>query len=153
MLICRKVFECLLSGLKMHQKYSRWILLLQRQSRHEWCVQSLKAGIFLDVPSPSSYLLKNTKKGPDHNPSMQEEGHLRDRKGDVGKNTHSCLPQGKWSAGGLSCFSLQEPLEVVWRRDSVMKSLGNYCSFSRGGLVVSLQYRHYQTSLAALKNT
>lgn len=35
-------------------------------------------------------------------------------------------------------------------RDSLMKSLGNYCSFSRGGLVVSLQYRHYQTSLVAL---
>lgn len=66
------------------------------------------------------------------------------------KDTHFCLPRGRWSAGGLSCFSLQEPLEAVWRRDSVMKSLGNYCSFSRGGLVVFLQYRHYQTCLVAL---
>lgn len=41
---------------------------------------------------------------------------------------------------------------MVSMRDSLMKSLGNYCSFSRGGLVVSLQYQHYQTSLAVLKN-
>lgn len=68
----------------------------------------------------------------------------------VEKDTHSCLPRGRWSAGGPSCFSLQEPLEAVWMRDSLMKSLGNYCSFSRGGLVVSLQYQHYQTSLVAL---
>lgn len=31
----------------------------------------------------------------------------------VGKATHFCLPQGRWSAGGLSCFSLREPLEAV----------------------------------------
>lgn len=68
----------------------------------------------------------------------------------VGKGTHSYPPRGKWSAGGLSCFSLQEPLEAVWRRDSTTKSLGNYCSFSREGPVVSPQYRHYQTSLVAL---
>lgn len=58
---CRNVFWTLPGG-KMLQKYSQWILLLQRQSRREWCVQSRKAGIFLGVPSPSSYLLKNTKK-------------------------------------------------------------------------------------------
>lgn len=55
----------------MPQKYSRWILLLQRQSRHEWCVQSLKAARFLDVPSPSSYLLKNTKKSTRSQPRSQ----------------------------------------------------------------------------------
>lgn len=66
------------------------------------------------------------------------------------KDTYSCLPRERWSAGGPSCFSLREPLEAVWRRDSLMKCLGNYCSFSRGGLVVSLQFQHYQTSLVVL---
>lgn len=30
-----------------------------------------------------------------------------------GRGTHSCLPRERWNAGGLSCFSLLEPLEAV----------------------------------------
>lgn len=70
---------------------------------------------------------------------LEEENH-----------THFCLRRERWSAGGPSCFSPQEPLEAVWMRDLLLKSLGNYCSFSREGPVVSRQYRHYQTCLVAL---
>lgn len=140
------------------KKYSLWTLLLRHQSRHEWCVQSLRVEISQDAPSPSSCLLWETKAKwfvvVLYGGVLKKKTTLIHRcKADgwhVGKDTHSCPPRGKWSAGGLSCFSLQEPLEAVWRRDSVTKSLGNYCSFSREGPVVSPQYRHYQTSLVAL---
>lgn len=64
--------------------------------------------------------------------------------------THSCPRRGKWSAGGPSCFSLREPWAAVWRRDWATRSPGSYCSFSGAAPAVSPQYRHYQTSLAAL---
>lgn len=60
------------------------------------------------------------------------------------------LPQGRWSEGGLSCSSLREPLGEVWSCGSLQESRDCCCSFSRGGLAVSLQYRHYRTSLVAL---
>lgn len=154
-------FICLIIGWK---RYSLWILLLQHQSQHEWCVRSLRVGISQDVPSLSSCLLKEIDKNLLTSSFItsifflytQETSKPCDPmccwawRRHVEKDTHSCLPRGRWNAGGPSCFSLQEPLEVVWMRDSLMKSLGNYCSFSRGGLVVSLQYQHYQTSLVAL---
>lgn len=68
----------------------------------------------------------------------------------LGGVTHSCPRRGKWSAGGPSCFSLREPWAAVWRRDWATRSPGSYCSFSGAAPAVSPQYRHYQTSLAAL---
>lgn len=55
----QSLFKCLTAR---WSRYSLWILLLQHQSQHEWCVQSPRVGISQDVPSPSSCLLQETGK-------------------------------------------------------------------------------------------